>query len=62
MKRRIRASVATVGLVIALFAANPTFAQKQGGVLKMYSPDSPASMSKQPAIDCARFGHWLAVE
>ena len=45
MKRRIRASVATVGLVIALFAANPTFAQKPGGVLKMYSPDSPASMS-----------------
>jgi hypothetical protein len=26
-------------------AAGPAFAQKQGGILRMYSPDSPASMS-----------------
>jgi peptide/nickel transport system substrate-binding protein len=45
MKCSVRAFVATGGLVTALFAANPTFAQRQGGVLKMYSPDSPASMS-----------------
>ncbi|MBV9200876.1 MAG: ABC transporter substrate-binding protein [Alphaproteobacteria bacterium] len=32
-------------MLTALFATNPTFAQKQGGILKMYSPDSPASMS-----------------
>ena len=45
MKYSIRAFVAAGGFVAALFAPNPTFAQKQGGVLKMYSPDSPASMS-----------------
>jgi peptide/nickel transport system substrate-binding protein len=45
MERSVRAFVGTAGLLTALFAAAPTFAQKQGGVLKMYSPDSPASMS-----------------
>ncbi|MBV9199504.1 MAG: peptide ABC transporter substrate-binding protein, partial [Alphaproteobacteria bacterium] len=45
MKRKLAAFVATGGLLTALFATNPTFAQKQGGILKMYSPDSPASMS-----------------
>jgi len=33
------------GVSIALLAAGPAFAQKPGGILKMYSPDSPASMS-----------------
>ena len=28
-----------------MFAAKLAFAQKQGGILKMYDPDSPASMS-----------------
>jgi peptide/nickel transport system substrate-binding protein len=28
-----------------MFAAEAAFAQKRGGILKMYSPDSPASMS-----------------
>jgi peptide/nickel transport system substrate-binding protein len=28
-----------------MFAAEAASAQKQGGILKMYSPDSPASMS-----------------
>ena len=45
MKRKIRAFVAAGGLLIPLSAADPVFAQKQGGILKMYSPDSPASMS-----------------
>jgi hypothetical protein len=31
-----------VGLLTAT-GAGPTLAQKQGGILKMYSPDSPAS-------------------
>jgi peptide/nickel transport system substrate-binding protein len=31
-------------LLVAV-AAGPALAQKPGGVLKMYSPDSPASMS-----------------
>src|SRR6516225_6133421 len=45
MKRKIRAFVATVGLLIALFAVTPALAQKPGGVLKIYHRDSPASMS-----------------
>src|SRR5271154_3435461 len=45
MKRTVRAFVGTAGLLIALIAAAPTYAQKQGGILKTYSPDSPASMS-----------------
>jgi peptide/nickel transport system substrate-binding protein len=32
-------------LLIALLGGGPAFAQKPGGILKMYSPDSPASMS-----------------
>ena len=32
------------GLVVfAMFAAEAGFTQKQGGILKMYNPDSPAS-------------------
>src|ERR1700737_4798713 len=33
------------GLLMALTAAQPSTAQKRGGILKMYTPDSPASMS-----------------
>ena len=45
MKCRIRATVATVGLLITLLATCSASAQKSGGTLKMYDPDSPASMS-----------------
>ena len=45
MKRKIRAFVATSGVLIALSIADSGFAQKSGGILKMYNPDSPASMS-----------------
>src|SRR5215471_5564750 len=45
MKRKLRACVAMAGLLTALLAADPAVAQKSGGVLKLYSPDSPASMS-----------------
>ena len=45
MKRKLRACVAMAGLLIGLLAADPALAQKSGGVLKLYSPDSPASMS-----------------
>ena len=45
MKRNLGA-LATAGLLLAgSFAAEPALAQKTGGVLKMFSPDSPASMS-----------------
>jgi len=40
-------STATVlgGLLVAMSAASPTFAQQQGGILKLPHFDSPASMS-----------------
>jgi peptide/nickel transport system substrate-binding protein len=34
-----------VGLLTATAAGDPVLAQKQGGILRMYNPDSPASMS-----------------
>ena len=45
MKRNLRGFAAAGSLLLAMFAAEAAFAQKQGGILKMYSPDSPASMS-----------------
>jgi len=45
MKPYLGAFVMATPLVVALAAAEPAFAQKAGGILKMYSPDSPASMS-----------------
>ena len=45
MKQHIRVYAAAGGLLIAMFAAELALAQKAGGILKMYSPDSPASMS-----------------
>jgi peptide/nickel transport system substrate-binding protein len=45
MKQDLGALAIATSLLVALFAAGPTFAQKQGGILKMYSLDSPPSMS-----------------
>jgi peptide/nickel transport system substrate-binding protein len=45
MMLNLRAAVAASALLIAMSAAEPAFAQKQGGVLRMYTLDSPASMS-----------------
>src|SRR5258708_29331113 len=45
MKQRLPGFAAAATLFLAMFAAEGAFAQKQGGVLKMYDPDSPASMS-----------------
>jgi len=41
MKRDLRALAAAGALLTVLAAANAAFAQKQGGILRMYSPDSP---------------------
>src|SRR4029077_17537000 len=43
--RNLRGFAAAGSLFLAMFAAEAASAQKQGGILKMYSPDSPASMS-----------------
>src|ERR1700738_2074906 len=45
MKRSLRGFAVAGTLFLAMFAAPLAFAQKQGGILKMYNPDSPASMS-----------------
>src|SRR5260370_2748224 len=45
MKQDLGALAVAAPLLVALFAAGPALAQKQGGILKMYDPDSPASMS-----------------
>jgi peptide/nickel transport system substrate-binding protein len=45
MKPRLPRFAAAGTLFLAMFAAEAAFAQKQGGILKMYDPDSPASMS-----------------
>jgi peptide/nickel transport system substrate-binding protein len=45
MKPNLRGFAAAGSLFLAMFAVEAAFAQKQGGILKMYSPDSPASMS-----------------
>src|SRR5262249_60089022 len=45
MKPRPRGVIAVAMLLGASLAAAPVSAQKAGGILKMFSPDSPASMS-----------------
>ena len=45
MKRHLGAFVIAALLLVSLFAAKTALAQKPGGILKMYTVDSPASMS-----------------
>ena len=45
MGRELRVLAAAGSLSLSLVAASGAFAQEQGGILRMYSPDSPASMS-----------------
>src|SRR6266566_4066089 len=45
MKQGPEAFAVAASLLVALLAAEPASAQQSGGILKMYNPDSPASMS-----------------
>src|ERR1700730_2476031 len=45
MTRNLQALAMAGALFVALFDGEAAWAQKTGGILKMYSPDSPASMS-----------------
>jgi len=45
MTRHLRRFVAVTPLLLSFCAGNAALAQKPGGILKMYSADSPASMS-----------------
>src|SRR6201984_2430570 len=61
MKRNLRGFAAAGALFLAMFAAELAFAQKQGGVLKMYSPDSPASLSIHEASTLFAEGPMMGV-
>src|SRR5437667_8784475 len=45
MEMKLRGFAAAGSLFLAMFVDDAALAQKQGGILKMYDPDSPASMS-----------------
>ena len=45
MTQNLRAFATAAGVLAATLGAEPAWAQKSGGILKMYDPDSPASMS-----------------
>jgi len=51
MKRKIRAFVASGGLLIALSAADPALSEKSGGILRVHALDSPPSMSIHEEVD-----------
>src|SRR6266699_972156 len=54
MKPCLRYPAIGGALLCAALAGNPAHAQKPGGILRMYSPDSPASMSiLEEATACA---------
>jgi hypothetical protein len=45
MKRDLRILTVVGALLAGIATPDPAFAQKQGGILKIYMLDSPASMS-----------------
>src|SRR5271169_3467328 len=59
-KLRIAAIAASV-LLIAISAGGTAFAQKQGGILRMYTPDSPASMSIHEEVTVYAQGPMMGV-
>ena len=61
MKRNLRGFAAGVFLLLAMFAAEPASAQKQGGVLKIYFFDSPASVSIHEETTAAGQGPVMGV-
>jgi peptide/nickel transport system substrate-binding protein len=54
-------SVAAAVLLVGMSAGNVAFAQKTGGILRMYSPDSPASMSIHEEITFVAEGPMMGV-
>jgi len=45
MTFKLSATLAASALLVAISSGGAAFAQKHGGILRMYTPDSPASMS-----------------
>jgi len=61
MMFRPKLLVVVAALVLATTAADPAVAQKQGGVLKVYFFDSPASMSIHKELTIAGQGPAIGV-
>ena len=51
MTRKLRALVTASGLMAATLVAEAAFAQKSGGILKMYIWDNPPSMSMLEGVN-----------
>jgi hypothetical protein len=56
MTLKLLTRAATAALLISWLAAAPTFAQKPGGILRMYHFDSPASLSLHEEVTFAALG------
>src|SRR5215469_13467314 len=61
MKRALRTLAAVGALLLTLSTAHAAFAQKRGGVLKIYFFDSPASMSIHEETTAAGQGPMMGV-
>ena len=61
MKRYLTAFAVSAPLLVGLFVVEPAVAQKPGGILKMYSLDSPASMSIHEEITFFAEGPMMGV-
>ena len=53
MKADLRSLAAASGLLVSLWLSGPAFAQKPGGILRMYHWDSPPSMSIHEEVTIA---------
>jgi peptide/nickel transport system substrate-binding protein len=61
MMRGFRVLALAASLLTAMFAGGAAFAQKQGGILKMYHFDSPASMSTHEEVTWAALGPTMGL-
>ena len=61
MKAHLVKLVSAGGLLASLFVCEPAFAQKPGGILRMPSGDSPASMSIHEESTIATLGPMMGV-
>ena len=61
MKQNLRAAVAASVLLAAIPVGGIAFAQKQGGILKTYDPDSPGGLSIQEEATVFARGPMMGV-
>jgi len=61
MKQNLRAAVAASVLLAAIPVGGMAFAQKQGGILKTYDPDSPGGLSIQEEATVFARGPMMGV-